>query len=186
MFRTLFFAALAFSLGACQKPDHITIEPKAPELRTSSDVLQLVSHVMSGTFEHVRETVEWTTEDPEIAVVEGNGKLRGLSGGRTLVTATYKGLTASVPVEVAFVEKLVSDMTDVVLNYEAGDGVRPKLDALGFDGRKLKDRTVFFEPADRKICRVDSSGQIWPGNKGETIVFAKLEGKTVEIKCTVK
>lgn len=186
MFRALCFATLALSLAACQKPDHITIEPKSPQLRTGSDVVQLVSHVMAGTFELVRETVEWSTEDPNIAVVEGNGKLRGISGGRTFVTATYKGLTASVPVDVAFVEKLVSDITEVELDYEAGDAVRPRLDALGYDGRKLKDRTVFFEPEDRKICRVDSSGQIWPGDKGETTIFARLEGKTVEIKCTVK
>lgn len=186
MFRALVFVAVALNMGACRQPDHITIEPKAPQLRTSSDVVQLVSHVMSGSFELVRETVEWSTEDPSIATVEGNGKLRGVSGGRTFVTAKYKDLTASVPVEVAFVEKLVADMTEVVLDYEAGDPVRPKLQALGFDGRKLKDRTVFYEPEDRKICRVDSTGQIWPGDRGETTVFARLEGQTVEIKCTVK
>ena len=50
----------------------------------------------------------------------------------------------------------------------------------------LKDRTVFFEPRDQKICRVDASGQFWPGDRGETVVAAKLEGHVVEIKCRVK
>lgn len=184
--RLIAFASLALALGACQKPDHISIEPKAPVIRTASERMQLVSHVMSGTFEHVKEQVTWSTEDPEIAVIEGNGVLIGKSGGRTRVVAKYGELTATVPVEIAFVEKLVSDMTEVVLDYELGDPVKPHLDALGYDGRKLKDRTIFFEPKDRKICRVDSGGQIWPGDRGETIVYAKLEGQVVEIKCTVK
>lgn len=184
--RSVLALAAVFMLGACQQPDHITIDPKEPVLRSSSDRLQLVSHIMSGTYEYVREQVAWSTEDADIAIIEGNGKLRGISGGRTRAIATYKGLTASVPVEVAFVDKLVTDMTEVTLSYDAGDPIRPRLDALGYDGRKLKDRTVFLEPENQKICRVDSSGQIWPVNKGETIVRAKLEEQVVEIKCSVK
>lgn len=184
--RVLILATVAVAVAACQKPDHITIEPKEPVVRSASDSVQLVSHVMAGSFELVKETVSWTTEDPEIAVVEGNGKLVGKKGGRTRVIATYKNLTAAVPVEVAFVEKLVADVTEVVLDYEEGDPVKPQIEALAFDGRKLKDRTVFFEPKDTKICRVDASGQFWPGDRGETVVAAKLEGHVVEIKCRVK
>lgn len=186
MQRALVLATLAVASSACQKADHITIDPKDPVLRSATDSVQLVSHVMSGSFELVKETVTWTTEDPDIAVIEGNGKLIGKKGGRTRAIATYKNLTAAVPVEVAFVDKLVADVTEVVLDYEAGDPVKPQLNALAYDGRKLKDRTVFFEPKDRKICRVDASGQIWPGDRGETVVVAKLEGHTVDIKCLVK
>lgn len=184
--RHLLLLASAVLAVACTNATHIQLEPKQPILRSKLDAVQLVARVMSNNTEYPMERVQWSSQNPEIAVVDANGRVTGKAGGRTQIVATFDAITASVPVEVAFVESLRSDQTIIELSYEAGDPKKPKVDAIGYDGRPMKERRAFFKPKDDKICRVDGTGQFWPVNVGETAVVAELDGQTLEIGCVVK
>jgi len=174
-----------FALTACQKASHIEIEPRQPVLKTKGDGVQLLGKVMSGKTQFPKERVKWSVADAKVAEVDEKGRVKAVASGRTTVTATYGELTAEVPVEVSLIEGLRSQVNEVTLSYEAGDPAKPMVEALGYDGRPLRDRPVFFRTANEKVCRVDGGGQIWPTEMGETVVTAYADDKTLDIKCIV-
>jgi len=178
-------AAPVLLLASCQKATHIEIEPRQPILKVRGDAVQLVGRVKSARGDFPKERVTWTSVDESIATVDDKGRVKAVKSGRTTIRATYDALVAEVPVEVSLVEGLQSEKTEVTLSFDAGDPVKPAVVALGFDGRPLRDRPVFFRSANEKVCRVDGSGQFWPTDKGETIVTAYADDKELAIKCTV-
>lgn len=187
MTRLAFALTLALAtLVGCRQPTHIDITPKQPSVRTRSETVQLVGHVMINHIELPREQVKWSVRDPAIAAVDEQGRLKGLKGGRTWVTATYRGLKAEMPVEVAFVQALQADMNDVELSYEEGSPMKPTVQALGYDGRPIKGRVLSYAPENPKVCRVDPRGQFWPVERGETTVVASLDDQSLPIRCVVK
>ncbi len=184
--RLTLFALLASLVAvACTGPTNIWIDPKEPVLKTRHDRVQLVGHVMTGNVENARAQVKWTSADPKIVVVDDSGHITGVASGRTTVTARYGQLSASVPVEVSFVETVRSDMGQVELSYKKGDPIKPTVDAIGYDGRVLKHRPIFWTTKNDKVCRPDSSGQIWPVEVGETDVVATIADRSFTIHCTV-
>lgn len=184
--RLIALVATIVLAAGCQKATHIEVEPKDPMVRTKFDSVQLIARVYSRSFEMVKERVTWSSADPAIAVVDEMGRVSGKAGGRTKIIATYQdGLTATVPVEVAFVGGLKSDTADIALSYDAGDPAKPKVEVVGYDGRIMKDRSPFFRSANDKVCRVDGGGQVWPGDKGETTITATLDEFSVQMKCVV-
>lgn len=183
----LLACALAATLAApaCKKPSHIEIVPRQPVLKTRVETVTLNGKVMSGSMHYALERVTWASGDDMIATVDADGRVRALSSGRTTITAKYGDLEAEVPVEVSLVEALETKDTAVTLSYDLGDPFRPKVEAIGYDGRPLKDRPIFFRVANDKICRIDGSGQIWPVGIGETVVTAYQDDRELAITCTV-
>jgi uncharacterized protein YjdB len=173
-------------LAACQAPTHITLDPRQPLLKGRLESVQLVAHVMTGSVEDATAKVAWSSADPAIVEVDADGKVRGRASGRTFVTASRGALKASVPVEVSWVESVRVDRDAVSLSERDGDPARVKVEALGLDGRILKDRPVTWRSADEKVCRVDPSGQLWPVAQGETTVEARFDGtQAAKVRCTV-
>jgi len=184
--RRLLLLSVSVAIAACQSPTHITIDPRQPLLKGRQETLQLVAHVMTGKVEDATARVAWATGDGAIVEVDGDGRVRGKASGRAVVTATRGGLSASVPVEVSFVESVRTDHEAVEQSEKAGDPARGKVEALGLDGRVLKERPVVWRSADEKVCRVDPSGQLWPVSAGTTTVEARFdEAHAVSITCAV-
>lgn len=176
---------LLLAVVGCKKATHIEIEPRQPVLRTRIEYVQMIGKVMGGRTHYALERVKWSSDDPFIATIGEDGRLRALASGRTTVRATFGKLAAEVPVEVTLVEELRSDTTEVALSYEAGDPARVKVEAIGYDGRPMKDRPIFFKPENDRICRVDGVGQLWPVTMGETVVVAYHDDREVRIRCKV-
>lgn len=175
------------ALAACSKPTHISIDPKQPFIKGRLETVQLIGHVMTNTVEDAKARVIWKSADPAIAAVDENGKLSGKGSGRTTITATFGELTASVPVEVSWVEQVRASAGQVELSVEAGDPAKVVVEALGFDGRVLKDRVMTWKNESETVCRADPSGQIWPVNEGEGDVVAVFDEKNqARIHCVVK
>jgi hypothetical protein len=177
--------AIVLALAGCQQADHLEITPRQPVLKTRGESVQLVVRVMARQYEIVKQHVDFTSKDPFIATVDDKGVVRPIASGIAHIQAKHGDIVAEVPVEVSLVEALRSDVDAVELSYEAGDPAKPHVIPIGFDGRELHDRPVFFTSKDERVCRVDGSGQFWPVEKGETTVNARIDDKEVEIKCTV-
>lgn len=177
--------AVAGAAG-CRQPDHIVIEPHDPVLKTANDSVLLIGKVMTGDFHHVKERVRWSSKDESIVRVDEVGVVTPVGAGRAVVVATWGSLSAEAIVEADLVEALKTEAEEVVLSYEAGDPVKPAVVAYGYGGRVLKDRAPFYKPADSRVCRVDSKGQFWPVERGETVVTASLEKSSVSIRCKVE
>ena len=185
--RSSALAVVLVALAGCAQPTHIVLEPKQPSIRSKTESIHMIAHVMTSHMEDAEAHVSWSIEDPKVATVDATGEVRGLGSGRTKVIATYKNLVASIPVDVLFVEKITSAMDKVELSKEKGDPVSPGITVASYDGLPLKDRVnlVDYKVKDDKICRVDKSGQFWPIEEGETVVTATLDGKSIDITCSV-
>lgn len=179
-------APLALVAAGCQGPTHISIDPKQPTLKGRQESVQLIGHVMTNTVEDAKARVTWKSEMPEIASVDEGGKVSGRSGGRATIVATYGDLRAQVPVDVSWVEQVRADTDHVDISFDKGDPAKVKVEALGYDGRVLKDRMIQWKSENDQVCRPDTTGQLWPVNKGETQVVASFDDvHLVKIRCTV-
>lgn len=178
---------VVLSVVACTKPTHISIDPKQPLIKGRLESVQLIGHVMTNKVEDAMAHVTWRSEDPAIAAVDEMGKVSGKGSGRTQIVATFGELTASVPVEVSWVEQVRASADRVELSIEAGDPAKVTVEGLGFDGRVLKDRVLSWKAENETICRADPSGQIWPVGEGEADVVASFDDQhQARIHCVVK
>jgi cytochrome c556 len=175
----------ALAAPGCKKVTHVEISPKQPVLKSRVETVQMIGKVMGGKSHYALEAVSWSSGNDRIATVDASGRVRGVSSGRTTIQANYEGFEAEVPVEVSLVEAIETKDPEVTLSYEAGDPFKPRVEVIGFDGRPLKDRPIFFRTQNEKVCRIDGSGQIWPVDMGETVVTAYQDDREVSMKCVV-
>lgn len=181
--------ALLICLGltaACARPTHIELEPTHPVVRGRGGTVQMAARVKARSRDLPMERVRWSVEDPRVATVDEKGLVRPVSGGLTKVIAQTGSVSAEVLLEVLLVEEIRSSAGEVELDYDKGDPVKVRIEALAWDGRVLEDRKPSFTTGDRRICRTDSRGQIWPGDRGETVITATIETLSTEIRCVVK
>jgi hypothetical protein len=192
--RSIAFLPVILALS-CTQATHIILEPKQPVLRSKAEMVHIIPHVMTAHVEDAEAKVVWTVENPAIARVDADGTVHALSSGRTSVIAKWvddwaflpdhKPISASLPVEVLFVEKIKSDLAKVELSKEKGDPVNPQIVVSSYDGLPLKDRTLDYTVKDDKICRVDKTGQFWPIEVGETVITASIDNHSLDIPCIV-
>ena len=96
-----------------------------------------------GYPENTREPLEWTSSDPAIATVDGNGVVRGVSYGTVTITCTgkYSRVSASCKVKVC-------NLVQVALTFDDGPGgskTTELLDAL----QKYNVKATFFLVGNR-------------------------------------
>ena len=182
--------ALALSLGllavACERPDHIEIDPRMPRLTHKGETVRLHGKMMDR---HGRvfssERAVWASRDPFVAAVDSNGQVAALSSGHTVITARWNELTADVPLEIDLTEalKVEADHLEVSIN---GDPVKLAVTPLGLDGRPQTGREVHLTSLQPDIARVDPEGKVWGVAVGEAVVKAKIDDKEAEIRVLVK
>jgi uncharacterized protein YjdB len=184
----LAFASLSLALLslACERPDHIEIDPRMPRLTHKGETVRLHGKMMDRqgrVFSSERAT--WASRDPFVAAVDANGQVAALSSGHTVITARWNELAADVPLEIDLTEaiKVESDRIEVPLS---GDAVKLDVTALGLDGRPQKDREVHLTSQRPEIARVDPEGKVWGVSAGEAVVKAKIDDKEAEIHVVVK
>lgn len=172
--------------AACARPDHIEIDPPAPRLVHKGETLRLHAKLMDRSGQvFPGERAVWTARDPFVAGVDAAGNAVALSSGHTVLTATWNGLSAQVPLEVDLVEALRLEPSALELRASA-DPVRVEVQALGLDGRPLRDREVHLVSADPSVVRVDPEGRVWPVAPGEARVRAAIDDKEGEIAVHVR
>ena len=184
--RIALWLGLALCGAACERPDHIEIDPRMPRLTHKGETVRLHGKLMDR---HSRifstERAAWTSRDPFVAAVDKDGMVAALSSGNTVITARWNELTADVRLEVDLVEalKLEPDKLEISSN---GDAVKITVTPLGADGRPQKDREVHLTSLQPAIARVDPEGKVWGVAPGEAVVKAKIDDKEAEIHVTVK
>jgi hypothetical protein len=179
-FTLLFLAGL---LWGCPSPDFIDIEPGHATLKQKNNSVWFKAKVRAhnGT-EFPKAVVGWASKDPQIVAVDEKGRVTPLKSGSTEIVATYRGLTASVPVEVLFAERMEVKPNPLEL-AEHGEAV--DLEVLVYDhrGRLLRDRTPTFKSLDSKVLTMGRNAA-HPGQAGTAAVEVRVEElmQTVDVK----
>ena len=128
--------------------------------------------------------VEWSSSRPAVASVDGNGTVRALAEGETVVTASAGGKSATCTVTVS---KKVIEVTSVTLSQETadmiiGEKVQLKATVLPSDAT---DRTVTWASSRQSVATVSDDGLVTALAEGTATITASAGGKSATCTVTV-
>jgi hypothetical protein len=162
---SLLFAAAA--LAGCQRVDYIEMTPPEVVLKQRNNTIWLQAHPMSHTgVYYSRAHVSFSVKDPAIAKVDSEGRVSPLKSGQTEVVARVGEISAAVPVNVLYAEKMAVDPPRLVLK-EGQSPLDVHVKVYDYLGRELKDRTPIFHSANQEVLSM-----------GQNAAFPVAPGKT--------
>ena len=128
--------------------------------------------------------VEWSSSRPAVASVDGNGTVRALAEGETVVTASAGGKSATCTVTVS---KKVIEVTSVTLSQETadmiiGEKVQLKATVLPSDAT---DRTVTWASSRQSVATVSDDGLVTALAEGTATITASAGSKSATCSVTV-
>jgi hypothetical protein len=175
-------AALLF---ACEKVDYLELAPEAVVLKQPNNEVWVQAKAMSHTgVQAPRAMVGWSIKDPSIATVDDKGKVKPVKSGHTEVVASHKSITASVPVDVLYTEKVEVEPKEVTVT-EGGDPVELKVKSLDYLGRTLKDRSPTFHSSDSKVVSMGQNA-VFGLAPGSAVVDVQVDGAKTSVKVVVE
>ncbi len=89
----------------------------------------------------VTDNVIWTTEDPEVAIVDQNGMITSVGGGTTVITAAYGDLTVECEVQVV-------DIKGNMFAYKYYDGFGNSYQWVNVDLEKMTEKPTLATSFD--------------------------------------
>ena len=132
------------------------------------------------------KAVKWTSTEPEVATVSADGLVRGISAGKTTVTATAvsgENVTASCVITVLprKASSITLDRDAIELEIESSDTltatVRPE---------EAGDKSVTWESSNPKVAQVDRQGRVTALALGKAIITATTnDGTELTATCQV-
>jgi uncharacterized protein YjdB len=175
----------ASTLLACDKVDYLELSPEAVVLKQPNTEVWVQAKAMAHTGKQApRVMIAWSVKDPSIATVDDQGKVRPVKSGHTEVIATHKSITASVPVDVLYTEKVDVEPKEVTVT-EGGDPIELKAKAFDYLGRPLKDRTPTYKSSDAKVVSMGQNA-VFGLAPGSAVVDVQVDGAKTSVKVVVE
>lgn len=123
--------------------------------------------------------ISYTSQNPDIATVDENGKVTAVREGETSITASCGDITAEIPVTVH--PAPAPELTDLLLNPTGATipvGETEQFTAIKVPAEAAGD--VSFHVQDTEIALVDENGLVTANKPGETKLIASCGGITKE------
>ena len=129
--------------------------------------------------------VTWSSENPEIAEVDEQGRVTPHNVGETVITATAQnGVSASCTVTVANRPYTSISLDKKALNLEAGN--TSLLEVLGEPVNATEELKVSWESSDEAVASVSDTGEVTAKEAGTAVITAKTEsGLSASCQVTV-
>ncbi len=127
------------------------------------------------------KTVNWSSSDPSVATVDAKGKITGVRGGTTTVTARAGDAEASCLVEVtAEVESITLSDKSIAIP----EGTTAQLSAT-VNPDDATDKTLTWSSSNKTIATVDENGLVTGVKGGKTVITVKAGNKSATCAVTV-
>ena len=128
--------------------------------------------------------LSFESSDTSVATVSLDGVVTGVNPGKTEITVSSGGLTATVEVTV---RKDIIDSLSVSLSALALDGGEEHTVSISYTPSDAKDVNIVWKSEDTETATVDENGVIKGVNTGETIITVTdtVTGKSADVKVTV-
>ena len=140
-------------------------------------------NVLSG------RTVSWSSANPGLATVTGNGVITGVATGTVAITATVDGVngTSQLTVLPSPVASVTLSTTTVVLN--PGQSATVTATPRDMNGAPIAGRTIVWQTSSSAIASLGSTSGasvvITAGTAGTATVRAAVEGRTADAAVNV-
>ena len=117
--------------------------------------------------------IEWTSDNPSVAPVDGHGHVKGLSSGIATITAKADGMTAECKLKVTvFVRKIVFNETEAILLRE--DTAKPIQLTAEITPSDPDDPTITWTTDNDLVANVDENGLVTlTGGYGTATITAR-------------
>lgn len=161
---------------------------KGLEITNSGDITLRVGHseqLKTKTEPSDTEyALSYVSADTSVATVSLNGKITGVSDGKTEITVSSGELSDSI---IVIVKKDIIEKLDVSLAALSLDGGEEQKVTAKLTPSDAKDVSLSWKSADTEVATVDKDGNIKGVNTGETIVTVtdSVTGLSKDISVTV-
>ena len=161
---------------------------KGLEITNSGDITLRIGHSeklkVKTEPSDTESALSYVSADTSVATVSLDGKITGVSDGKTEITVSSGELSDSI---IVIVKKDIIEKLDVSLAALSLDGGEEQKVTAKLTPSDAKDVSLSWKSADTEVATVDKDGNIKGVNTGETIVTVtdSVTGLSKDISVTV-
>ena len=128
------------------------------------------------------KNVQWSSENPAVATVDQNGKVTAVGEGKTKITASAGGFSASCTVICVIipVSSIVLNKTSLSLEKGSSETLKATVSP-----RDATDKTVKWSSDNPAVATVDQNGTVTAVDSGNATVTASAGGLSATCEVTV-
>ena len=126
------------------------------------------------------KTISWSSDDPEIASVDQNGRVTAIADGSTTIRARAGSVEGTYAITV---EEVPLQSISIKNETTIHRGETETLQVTYAPENTTDDRTVSWSTSDPTIASVDGNGTVTAVEKGQAVITAKVGEK--QAACTV-
>lgn len=161
----------------------VTASPNQIEVGESVQLTVVVRNSAGGTL--TGRTVTYESNAPEVASVDPEGLVTGVSAGNALITATSEGVEGTVNIAVSDVQVALVTVTPDDPDLEVGETVQLTATVEDFRGNELTGRTITWISSETDVATVSTSGLVEAVGEGSSVVSAESGGVSGRVTVTV-
>ncbi|HTY43582.1 MAG TPA: Ig-like domain-containing protein [Thermoanaerobaculia bacterium] len=168
-------AALLTALAAAcaPKPASIDISPKKVKIYGIERFQRLAAKVLDKKGQPLEPATPTWSASNDVVAAEAGGRIVAKKPGKSMVTATYEGVTAQVPVEVIDVAAVEITPPALALTGPAGTSV-----PISFSVKDSKQKVLDLKPtwssSNPKVATISEDGLVTSVAAGTTTVVGKI------------
>ena len=161
-------------------PSAVTIE-RGHTLQLSPRFLDAQGNLSEG---YERHYIEWTTTTPDVATVDENGMVTGVSSGLARITARCDGMTASCIVTVQVLPHAIAlDRSEIwLMQAETREPIQLTASLTPADP---DDATVIYATDNPMVAYVDPDGCVTMTGAFGTAVITATTASGAQASCTI-
>ena len=178
-----FMAALV--LAGCQKP----VEEEPVTIRLNKTLISSLpvgsTQTLTATIapEGAKVTVEWSSEDDAVAVVNENGEVTGVAPGTTVISARAEESVATCKVTVTEVKPTAIKLSAASLKLAVEE--QQVLEVVLTPSNAVAD-DLTWSSSDVKVADVDQNGTVTAVAEGKATITVKCNGGNLAATCQVE
>ncbi len=167
-------------IGVGKKPGGVRMEKTSVDTYVG-EAVQIIANVIPETAEN--KNLTWESSDPDVASVDENGVVTGVSNGNTVITCKTEigGFKASCTVSVT------TKPDRVMLDFTERDIYTTKsvtLEAIVYP-ETANDKSVKWSSSNTKVAIVDQNGKVTGVGAGTATITAKTNVGGLTASCII-
>jgi hypothetical protein len=142
------------------------------------DKFQVVATVRDSNKNPLEKKVTWSSANPALVAIDGQGIVTGNAAGDTTITASTGFINSLIPVHVRHINVAVVDVFPPAATLQVDDHLKFDATPYDSDGNSLIGRPILWASDNPGIASVDrSSGETTGKSAGTVKVTVKSEAK---------
>ena len=179
-------ATASATVTVIQAADGITLEPSEVTLIAIGETAQLTASVVDDRGELIAEAgVEWSTSDPAVATVDGDGLVTAVSNGTAQITATAGNTMADATITVMQTAGSITVLPAAVTLMAIGETAQLTATVSDSRGEPIADAGVEWSTNDPTVASVNEEGLVTAVANGVTLITVQSGTATASATVTV-